>query len=211
MTILGLDLSLLLHDFGLLTVFAGVALESMGLPVPGETVLVVAAAGLAHTGHAGLGTVFLVAAAAAVLGDNLGYAAGRFGGWPLVHRYRRWLRLDEGSLKVARYLFARHGGSVVFGGRFVALLRTTAAFLAGVNHMPWRRFLFFNTAGGVAWAGLWTTLAYAFGARIAHLPAGVGWVVAAAAVAGAVAGAMVIRRRFRSLRGRAEVAYPDPL
>lgn len=207
----GLEVVALVHHYGLPVMFAGVALESMGLPVPGETVLVLAAATLAHGGHVGYWPVLLVAASAAVVGDNLGYLVGRFGGWPLLRRFGPRLHLDQGSLKVARYLFARGGGVVVFGGRFVALLRTSAAFLAGVNHMPWWRFLLLNATGGVLWATVWTTLAFLFGARLARLPAGATWAGVALLAVGVVAGVLLVRRKVRDLREVAERAYPGPL
>jgi len=198
----------LLTQFGLLAVFACVALESMGLPLPGETMLVLAASFAAHAGGLDVWAVFGTAGAAAVIGDNAGYLLGRVGGWPVVRRYGRVLRLDQSKLKVARYLFARHGGPVVLGGRFVAILRTTSAFLAGVNHMPWRRFLLFNAVGGLAWAALWTTLAYTFGSRLDALSRPVQVGVVAVAVVGVVIGGVLVKRHWRRFERRAERAYP---
>ena len=201
----------LLHRFGLVALFAAIGLESMGLPVPGETALLLMTAYAAHV-HAWSPTViFAVAAVAAVLGDNAGYALGRWGGWPLVRRYGRFVRLDERRLKVARYIFARHGGSVVLGGRFVALLRTTSAFLAGVNHMPWRRFLVFNAVGGVAWAAVWTAVGYTVGGRLDLGGGWLHWGLLAVLVTGAIAALVFIRKRWDSLAEAAEAAYSDPL
>ncbi|HEX6515683.1 MAG TPA: DedA family protein [Nocardioidaceae bacterium] len=211
MTVLGIDVSSLLHHYGLLVVFAGVALESMGVPVPGESVLVLGTAVLAHGGHTGFWPLLGVAVTAAVVGDNAGYLLGRFGGWPLLRRVGPWLRFEQGSMKIARYLFARHGAKLVFAGRFVAFLRTTSAFLAGVNHMPWPRFLVSNAAGGVLWASVWTSLAFLFGTQVDNLPSGAGWAIGAAALVGVVAAAVVVRRRLRGLRTAAERAYPGQL
>jgi membrane protein DedA with SNARE-associated domain len=138
----------LLQSYGYYAVFVFIALESLGIPLPGETTLIAAAIYAGSTGHLNIVVVFLVAAAAAVLGDNAGYWIGRSGGQRLVNRYGRFVRLDATKMKIGRYLFARHGGKVVFFGRFVTVLRTYAAFLAGLNTMHWRRFTAFNAAGG---------------------------------------------------------------
>ena len=136
----------LLTTYGYWAVFAGIAIESTGIPFPGETMLLVATmyAGTTHQ----LAPVLIIAAAAsgAILGDNLGYR--------LLRRYGHLVRLNERKLKLGLYLFRRHGGKVVFFGRFVAVLRMWAAFLAGTNRMAWPRFLLFNAASGIMWASL---------------------------------------------------------
>src|SRR5207245_8457128 len=96
--------------------------------------------------------VVIAAAVGAIFGDNLGYLIGHWGGYRLLIRYGRYIRLSEKRIKIARYLFLRYGGEVVFFGRFTAILRAYAAFLAGTTRMHWRRFLFFIAAGGIAWA-----------------------------------------------------------
>jgi membrane protein DedA with SNARE-associated domain len=145
----------LLDQYGYLAVFALVGLESAGIPLPGETMLIAAAIYAGSTGRLSLAGVLAAAISGAVLGDNAGYAAGRYGGWPLLYRYARYLRLREKDLKTGRYLFARHGGTVVFFGRFVSILRICAAFLAGANRMRWPRFAVLNAAGGITWAASW--------------------------------------------------------
>ena len=129
----GLDY--LVATYGYLAVVLGVGLESMGIPLPGETILVVAAVYAAT--HAGLNIWLIVVAASAgaIIGDNLGYWLGARFGYPLLLRFGPQVGLSEGRIKVGQYLFMRHGGKVVFFGRFVALLRILAAFLAGVNRM----------------------------------------------------------------------------
>lgn len=199
----------LVQQYGLLAVFTCVALEAMGLPLPGETVLVAASVVAANTGEPRLGEVVATATAAAILGDNAGYLLGHFGGVPLVRRYGHLVRIDRPNLAVGRLLFARHGGVVVFGGRFVSVLRTFAAFLAGMNHMPWRRFLIFNGLGGAAWAGLWASLAYAYGSRMPGLPAFAKLVVAGLTVLVIIGCAVTVRLRWRRLRVEAERAYPE--
>ena len=139
----------LFHTYGLWVLFALVMLESTGIPLPGETALVTAALYAGSTHQIGIGWVVLVAALAAIVGDNIGYLIGRSIGVRLVARYGRYVRLDEPRLKVGQYLFLRHGGKIVFFGRFVAFLRAYAALLAGVNRMRWPHFLLMNALGGI--------------------------------------------------------------
>src|SRR5258706_7858552 len=144
----------LLTTYGYWAVFAGIAIESTGIPFPGETMLLMATiyAGTTHQ----LAPVLIIAAAAggAILGDNLGFWVGREGGYRLLRRYGHLVRLNERKLKLGLYLFRRHGGKGVFFGRFVAVLRMWAAFLAGTNRMAWPRFLLFNAVSGILWACL---------------------------------------------------------
>ncbi|HET6626011.1 MAG TPA: DedA family protein [Nocardioidaceae bacterium] len=201
----------ILDHYGLAAVFGCVALEATGIPLPGETVLVLAAGYAGHTGHLPIGWVLAVAIAAAVSGDNVGYLLGRFGGWPLLRRFGRFIGVRDSHLKVGRYLFARHGGRLVFAGRFVSVLRAYAAFLAGANQMPWRRFLIWNAAGGAVWATAWTGAAYLFGSRVGQLPGPVQLGLAGAVVLTLAAATVLLRRRWSTLRRSAEVAFPDPL
>ena len=142
-----------IQTYGYWAVFLAVGLESLGVPIPGETTLIAAALYAGSTHRLNFVTLGIVAAAAAIVGDNIGYLIGRFGGYRLLRRYGHYVRVDEAKLKVGRYLFDRHGGKVVFFGRFISVLRTYAAFLAGVNMMVWRRFLLYNAAGGIALGG----------------------------------------------------------
>lgn len=104
--------------------------------------------------------IFTVAAAAAIAGDNIGFWIGGRGGYRLRRRYGHYVRLDESKLKIGRYIFGGHGGKVVFLGRFVSVLRTYAALLAGISRMRWPRFLLCNAAGGVLWAAVCSFVAY---------------------------------------------------
>src|SRR5438874_13486097 len=135
-------------------------LESFGLPLPGETALI-AFGVLASQGHYGIEWVIVVAAAAAIVGDNLGYwLIGRLGGRALFRRWR-WLNAyAERVLPRAERLMAKHGGKTVFFGRFIAVLRYTASWIAGLGKMHWLRFLFWNAAGGICWATLVGLVAY---------------------------------------------------
>jgi len=150
------------------SLFFLVALESMGVPLPGETALVTAAA-VAATGRLSIYGVVLTATLAAILGDNGGYWIGRRGGMPLVHRYGRVLHLDESKLRHIHAFFERHGPKAVFLGRFTALLRTWAAVLAGVAAMPYGVFTLYNALGGTLWAATFGTAGYLFGRNLPRL------------------------------------------
>ena len=129
--------------------FAVVMLESFGIPLPGETALI-AFGVLASQGHYSIVEVIAVAAAGAIIGDNLGYwLIGRLGGRRLFERTRYGRRYADRFLPEAERLMAKHGGKVVFFGRFISILRFTAAWAAGIARMPWWRFLFWNAAGGI--------------------------------------------------------------
>jgi membrane protein DedA with SNARE-associated domain len=136
---------------GLWLLFLFVMLESAGIPLPGETALI-AAAILAERGHYAIWEVIAIAAAAAIIGDNGGYWVGRIWGRKLLTRWKRLERFSERVLPPAEKFFQAHGGKTVFIGRFVAILRFTAAWLAGVTRMEWWRFLLWNAAGGICWA-----------------------------------------------------------
>ncbi len=201
----------LLSQYGYAAVFAFVMVESLGIPFPGETMVIAAA--LYGGAHHKL-TVWLLwasAAGGAIVGDNIGFAVGHWGGYRLLCRYGRRIRLDEAKLKVGRLIFDRHGGKVVFFGRFVSVLRTYAAFLAGTNRMHWLRFLAFNAAGGVVWSGIFAVGFYYAGHALAKLrtPFDIGLGVGAAII---VVGFIVwIRRHEQRLEAEAERAYPGPL
>ena len=158
----------LVASYGYVVLFFLVGLESLGIPLPGETVLVTAAAGAA-LGHLSIFTVIATAVAAAILGDNGGYWIGRRGGAPAVRRYGRVLHLDESHLARAQRFFDRHGPKAVFIGRFIALLRTWAAVLAGVAQMRYRTFLLYNALGAVCWAVIVGSLGYLFGRNLPRL------------------------------------------
>lgn len=200
-----------LGRFGYAAVFAFVAIESLGIPFPGETMLIAAAlyAGLTH--QLAIGVIIVVAAAGAIIGDNIGFGLGHWGGYRLLKRYGHYIRLHDGRIKLARYLFQRHGGKVVFFGRFISVLRTYAAFLAGTARMRWPRFLVFNAAGGIVWATGYGTGAYLAGSQINRLSGPVNLALAAAAVLVVVALILVLRRQEKELTARAEEAMPGPL
>lgn len=181
-----------------------VGLESLGLPLPGETALVAAAIYAGTTGDLSIAGVLAAALLGAVVGDGLGYLIGRAAGWPFLLRHGRRVGLTREQLQVGRQLFLRHGGKVVFFGRFVAFLRVLAASLAGASGMPWPRFALFNVSGAVVWVGLFGGAAYLLGTQAHRLLGSVGLAALALGLAGAGAAVVLVRRGEARLR--AEVA-----
>lgn len=200
-----------LASYGYLAVFVFVGIESLGIPFPGETMLLTASIYAGATGQLYIALVIASAAAGAIIGDNIGFGIGYWGGYRLLVRYGKYVRLDERKVKVGRYLFLKHGGKVVFFGRFVSILRTYAAFLAGTNRMPWWRFFVFNAAGGIVWSTLYGLGAYYLGHEIERLskPVGIAFVVVALIVIVAVV--IYIRRSESRLEEEAERTFPGPL
>jgi membrane protein DedA with SNARE-associated domain len=200
----------LVQSYGYYAVFVLIALESMGVPLPGETGLIAAAIYAGSTHQLNVVVLAAVAASAAIIGDNAGYWIGRTGGQRLAERYGRYVRLDATKLKVGRYLFARHGVKVVSIGRFIAVLRTYAALFAGIAAMRWSRFLTANAAGGLLWAGFYAFGAYALGSAASGVSGTlsiVGYVLASVVT---VATIVMVRVTLRRLERRAEAAFPDP-
>ena len=196
----------LLHRFGYFIVALFVAIESSGIPFPGETTLILAAV------YAGTGKqltiygVIIAGALGAIIGDNTGYLVGRYGGRPLVLKYGKYVRIKPEHLDHAERFFDKHGDATVFFGRFVAVLRAWAAFLAGTNRMPWPKFLVFNAAGGIVWACAYGLLGYFLGHNLRALHRvvqlmGIGGVAIAAVV---VIAAFVTWRWRRSKQAKAK-------
>jgi membrane protein DedA with SNARE-associated domain len=197
------------HGYWLVATVVG--LESMGIPLPGETMLVTAAIYAGSTHRLQIAAVVAAAAAGAIAGDNLGFWIGRRFGYRLVLRYGPLLRLHPARIKVGQYLFQRHGGKVVFFGRFVAVLRTLAALLAGVNLMSWWRFLLFNMAGGVLWAALFGWSAFVVGREIEKVRGPMSIIGIVLGCLAAAAGLWFVRRHETELEAKAERALPGPV
>ena len=174
----------LIVQHGYWAVFAIVMLESTGVPLPGETVLVLASAYAGATGHLTISYVIAAAVAGAVIGDSCGYWIGRTVGTRLLNRYGRYIGLTPNRLVLGEYLFERHGGKIVFFGRFIAILRVLAAFLAGLNKYKWRYFLVFNAAGATVWALVFGLGAYLFGDAMMRLSGPLGMIGFALVVLG---------------------------
>jgi undecaprenyl-diphosphatase len=147
---------------GYLILFGLVGAESTGVPVPGETALITAGV-LAHHGQFHIQLVIIIAAAGAIVGDNIGYLIGRTGGRKLLERPGFMEKHRRGVLEKGEPFFAKHGPKAVFLGRWVAGLRIAAAWLAGISRMPWPIFVFWNALGGIAWATSVGLLAYYLG------------------------------------------------
>src|SRR5438128_3991707 len=205
------DLTHLLTTYGYWAVLVFVAVESMGIPFPGETMLLTAAIYAGTTHHLHIALVIAAAAAGAVLGDNLGFWVGREGGYRLLRRFGRYLRLEERRLKLGQYLFMKYGGKVVFFGRVVVVLRAWAAFLAGTNRMRWPRFLLFNALGGIMWATLYGSAGYFLGDTVHRLTGPVGIVTIVLAVVITIAFLLFLRRNEHRLEDKAERALPGSL
>jgi membrane protein DedA with SNARE-associated domain len=200
-----------LSSYGYLVVFLLVGIESIGVPVPGETALIGAALYAGSTHKLEIGWVIAVAIAGAVLGDNIGFSIGRYGGARLLLRYGHKIHLHEGRLKLGIWLFRRHGGKVVFWGRFVSILRTWAAFLAGANHMEWGRFLFYNAAGGSVWATLYGVAYYEFGGSLRNLSTTIDIVIGITGSAILIAFLIWSKRKEAELLERAEQELGGPV
>lgn len=199
-------LDTILTTYGYLAVLLFVGVESMGIPVPGETMLLVASVYAGTTHRLEVALVIAAAAAGAVAGDNIGFAVGRFGGSRLLQRFGRYERLDARKFRLGQYLFEKHGGKVVFFGRFVPVLRIWAAFLAGTNHMSWRRFLAFNAAGGALWATLMGSGAYALGSAVFRLGGPIGIATATLGTSAMAASLLIVKRHERQLQREADCA-----
>jgi membrane protein DedA with SNARE-associated domain len=206
-----IDAARLLGAYGYWAVLCIVALESTGLPVPGETMLLAAAvyAGTAHAA-APLNIAIVIAAAAtgAILGDNLGYLIGRAGGYRLLRRYGKYVFLTERKLRLGQYLFDKHGGKVVFFGHFLPVLRICAAFLAGTARLPWKRFLAYNAAGGLLWAAGVGLGGYLIGQSIHRVGGYLGIATIVLAVVAGIGSMLFLRRNEHRLQEEADRAFP---
>jgi len=205
------SLTHLLDTLGYVAVGLFIMIESLGVPFPGETILITASIYAGATGKLSIGGVILAAICGAIVGDNIGFGIGWYGGYPLLRRFGRYIRLDEPKLKVGRYLFMKHGGKVVFFGRFVSILRTYAAFLAGTNRMHWARFFIANATGAVVWATFWGVSAYLLGNEIEKF--GRPLTIAFGIIGGVavVVTLVFIRTHVKRLEAIAEDALPGPL
>lgn len=155
----------LLDHYGYLAVALLVLLDNCGVPVPGQTILVLACV-YAGTGHLDFAAVLVIAFVAATLGNSLGYLIGSTGGRAFVHRWGRYVLLTPARMERADGFFATHGGKVVAVARFVDGLRQTNGIIAGTTEMPWRRFAVFNVIGAALWTAAWGTFGFVAGANI---------------------------------------------
>jgi membrane protein DedA with SNARE-associated domain len=181
----------LLVTYGYAATFLLVMLESAGIPLPGETILVSASIYAGTLRGLDIRFVIGVAAAGAIIGD---FWVGRTFGQRLLTRWGYLIGLDERKLRLGQYLFIRHGGKIVFFGRFVALLRALAAILAGINRFSPFRFFVLNAAGGIVWATVFGLGGYLFGEDVHRIAGPIGW----AALVLALVAAFILWRFFKS-------------
>src|SRR3954469_5581054 len=204
------DLPALIATYGYGLILVMVMLESLGLPLPGETTLITASIYAGATHDLTLTGIIAAAVTGAVVGDNIGFWIGEWIGSRLLIRFGPRLGLTPAKIKLGQYLFLRHGGKVVFLGRFVAVLRALAAFLAGANKMPWPRFFVFNVTGGIVWAALYACAAYGLGTRVHAVAGPVGFASFLLAAAFLVWLFVFMRRNEARLEQEAVQAIPGP-
>ena len=202
-----------LEQYGLWAIFVLVLLEDFGIPVPGETVLI-AGAVYAGSGRLNIVAVGVVGFVAAVLGDNIGYAIGRFGGHAVVLRWGRYVGMTAERLDKAQDFFNRHGGKIITIARFIEGLRQANGIIAGIIEMRWLKFVAFNALGAALWVGTWVTIGYFAGQHIAtiyHYITQYSYyllIVLAVAFVGYVV--YRLRKREKAGRGKAEGGEAEP-
>ena len=196
----------LIQHYGYAGVAISLALESLGLPLPGESLMIAAALYAAATHKLNIFLLVPLAAAGAIAGDQIGYLIGRSVGFRLLAHWGRKIGLSDERLELGRYLFRTYGGPVVFAGRFVAVLRTFAALLAGANLMPWHTFLLWNGLGGVCWTALYGFGAYALGDAAKSLSGPVGIAMGVAGAMALLAAVVFVKRNEKRLLAQARQA-----
>jgi membrane protein DedA with SNARE-associated domain len=203
-----------LDRYGYWAVLLFVMIEDFGVPVPGETILI-AASVYAGAGRLNVVAVGLIGFAAAVIGDNIGFAIGHYGGRAVVLRWGRYVRLTEQRLARAEDFFRRHGGWIIVFARFIEVLRQANGIVAGTSGLRWRRFLAFNALGAALWVGTWVSLGYLAGSHIGAIYHDVTrysaylLIALAVALAGYV-GWHVLRRRRRARAAASKPATDQP-
>jgi membrane protein DedA with SNARE-associated domain len=198
-----------LMAYGYWAVFLFVAMESMGVLLPGEAILVSAAIYAGDTHNMRIDLIVAAAALGAIFGDNVGFWIGRTLGVRALEKYGSAVGLDDRKLKLGQYLFIRWGGTVVFFGRFVALLRVLTALLAGANKLEPGRFFLFNAAGGIVWACLFGFGGYLFGAAIHDVAGPLGWTALTLAIVGGALFWCYFKRHEKELFVRAQSAVEE--
>lgn len=155
----------IVDKYGYFGVGGLIILEDFGIPAPGETVLI-AAAFFAGLGHLNIFIVFFVGFVGAIIGDNIGFAIGQYGGHPLVERFGKYIFLTPERLKKTEAFFNKHGGKVVVVARFIEGLRQANGIIAGLSDMKWAKFITFNVIGAALWVGFWSAAGYLGGNHI---------------------------------------------
>lgn len=174
----------ILSSLGYLSVFLLITLENLGLPLPGETVLVGAAIYAGQTHQLDIIFIILAAASGGALGGTIGFWLGRIFGPMLTDKYGKLIGLTPRRIILGEYLFKKWGGLIIFLGRFVALLRVLAAILAGLNHFDPLRFFIFNAAGALLWSMIFGCGGYFFGSAIHQIAGPIGWIILISVIIG---------------------------
>jgi membrane protein DedA with SNARE-associated domain len=201
----------LIHQYGAWIVFALVFFESIGLPLPGEAILVTAAIFAGTTQELSIVFVVLAAIIGALLGSIIGFWIGDRYGYPLLLRYGSYIGLTETRIKIAQYLFRRQGMVVVLIARFVAVLRSVVGFIAGANRMPVASFMIANSAGAIAWALFYGLGAYYLGKGVEQFAKPFAMALAVVAAIVVISAIIYWRRKEQQLAADAERAIPGPL
>jgi membrane protein DedA with SNARE-associated domain len=201
----------LIHTYGYWAVIVITGAEALGIPIPGETALIAAGIYAGETHHLSVWLIWLLAAVSVAVGSTISYWLGIRGGYRLLRRYGRYIHMREPEIKVGRYVFDRYGVAVVALGRFVAVLRTYAPFLAGTSRMAWPKFAVANVIGLVVWTGVWSLVPYYVGSGLQHASKSVDYILGGIAVALVVAVVLTVRHHAKRLEAVAEQAYPGPL
>jgi membrane protein DedA with SNARE-associated domain len=201
----------LIATYGYLAISVVIGIESMGIPLPGETMLILAAMYAVRNPDLNIWLIAAAASAGAIIGDNCGYWIGKRLGYPLLRRFGSRFGMSDRRIKLGQYLFAKFGPWVVFFGRFIALLRILAAFLAGVNRMNWSLFTLANAAGGMLWALVFAFGGYYLGRIVLEVQGTLGPIVFAGAAVMLVALGLLVRHQETRFLERAERALPGPL
>jgi membrane protein DedA with SNARE-associated domain len=199
----------LVAGYGYVAVFGLIFIESIGIPVPGEGILIVTALFAARTHRLDIAWVIAAGSMAAFLGTTIGYLLGRSAGLELLERYGRYVGLTDARQRLGQYLFLRHGVKIVFLGRFVAFLRAFEGLLAGLNRMSLRRFLVANALGAVVWTAAIGLGAFVFGRAFVHLSRPLGVALLVAGGLGLVAAFLYVRHSEQALQKLADAALLD--
>ena len=197
----------ILNNYGYFAVGGLVLLEDFGIPVPGETILI-AASLYAGAGRLNVVAVGVIAWICAVIGDNIGFLIGHFGGRRLALKYGRYVFLTSARLDKAEHFFDHHGGKIIVAARFIEGLRQANGIVAGITGMHWKRFIPFNALGAALWVGLWVSVGYLAGNHITTIYEQITryslYVLIVLAVAVAALIGWRVRRHLRERRERAE-------
>ncbi len=201
----------LIHEYGLMVVAVIISLESLGLPLPGETALIIASAYAGSKHELGIVAVILTAASASIIGRSFGYVIGHEYGYWLLLKYGGYIGITERRIKLGQYLFLRHGGKIVLIAQFLPVLRTIAGILAGANRMPPAHFMVTNVVGASLWATAFGVAAFYLGKQVEKLAGSLLLVFGVCVVVAIVVIVNFVGRHEAQLAAEAERALPGPL